>query len=96
MKQPVPQKLITFVTLTIGLGVAYYFLIQDNFAHLSVSSIIDHANHLSLNKHVFVLGLVPIYIGLVIFGISTLGMYLASKLYHHINCRTKPHTSNKL
>ena len=57
---------------------AYYLLLNDSLVYISLTDIIDRSNELSLAKHLFVLGLVPIYIAIVIFGAATIGFYLGA------------------
>lgn len=56
----------------------YYLLLQDNIFHLSISSIIAYSHHLAIQKRLLVVGLLPIYIGLMIFGAAILGIFLCS------------------
>lgn len=78
MKKIVSLNLATIFTL-IGLSyVAYYFLLQDNFLHISISSIIDYSHNLEAKKHLLVLGLLPVYIATMIFGTALFGLYLGS------------------
>lgn len=61
---------------------AYYLLLRDNCLHTSISFIIDKSHHLEAMRHIIVLGLLPIYIGTMIFGSAMLGLYLGSKFQY--------------
>lgn len=63
---------------------AYYLLLCENILHISISSIMSYAHHLHLRHHVLVMGLLPIYIGLVIFGTMWIGIYLSNRLQYVI------------
>lgn len=60
--------------------IAYYLLLNDNPLRVSLSAIIERSHELSMNKHLLVLGLIPIYISIIIFGAATLGIYLGAIL----------------
>lgn len=66
----------TLITLSGAFYIAYYLLLDDSLVHISLTAIIDRSNELSMNKHLLVLGLIPIYIAIVIFGAATIGVYL--------------------
>lgn len=80
MKKVSSLSVSTFITLTIVVYVVYYLLLQDNFLHISISSIIDRTHHLRDKGHLIVLGLLPIYIATMVFGSILLGVYLGSSL----------------
>lgn len=67
----------------------YTLLLQDNFLHTSISSIIIKARHLELKPHLIVLGLLPIYISVVIFGSVLLGIYLSSMIRYALTYSMK-------
>lgn len=71
-------NIVTAITLIIVCGCTYSLLLQDNFLHTSISSIILRARHLEVKAHLIVLGFLPIYIGAVIFGSVMLGIYVGS------------------
>lgn len=60
--------------------IAYYILVCDNVFNSSVSAIIAWSHQLSMNKHLAVLALIPIYIAVIIFGTALLSIYLGSVL----------------
>lgn len=77
-----PLSFTTIFTLFVVSNVAYYFLLSDNFLHLSISSIIATSHRLDGKEHMLVLGFLPIYIAGMIFGAALLGLYVGSKLEH--------------
>lgn len=78
MKKILSTNLASLITLTIVFYSSYFLLVEDNFLHTSISSIIHRAHHLQLKSHLIVLGLLPIYIAMVIFGSALVGIYLGS------------------
>lgn len=78
MRKLVSLNIGIILALMMCFLLAYYFLIYDNFFHASISSIISQSNDLESKKHLLVLGLLPIYIGTVIFGMCSLGVCLGS------------------
>lgn len=85
MRKLVSLSLASTVAVLTVFYVAYYLLLSDSFMHISVGEIIAHTHQLSMKKHLIVLGLIPIYIALMIFGAAVLGMYLGSLLQSWIN-----------
>jgi hypothetical protein len=57
-------------------SLAYYLLVSDNLAHCSISNIIDFGHKLALKQHLLLMGLLPVYIAIVIFGAALLGATL--------------------
>jgi hypothetical protein len=76
MKKIISYNLAALIIFGFVSAAAYYVLLQDNFMHMSISSIIRQSHHLNLNQHLLVLGILPIYIAMVIFGAASLGIYL--------------------
>lgn len=75
-----PLNLGTVIALSGVFSAAYYLLLYDNPLRVSLSSIIERSQELSVNTHLLVLGLIPIYIAIIIFGAATLGIYLGAIL----------------
>ncbi|EKD71339.1 MAG: hypothetical protein ACD_46C00207G0001 [uncultured bacterium] len=69
-------RLSIIIALAIALSVSYYMLVRDNSFHASISSIIQYSQHANVKKHLLILGLLPIYIGVIIFGAAIVGIYL--------------------
>lgn len=63
----------------IAASLVYYLLLSDTF-HFSISHIILYANTLPIKQHIWLLGLLPIYIGAVVFGAAILGVRLGRRL----------------
>ena len=76
----VSSKISTIAALMIAVYLAYYLLLRDNFLHCTITSIIHYTAHLSIKEHLIVLGLLPIYIAMMIFGAAILGIYLGSRI----------------
>ncbi len=55
---------------------AYYLLLTENGIHSSIAYLIQYAHSLALRQHLIILGMLPIYIAVVIFGAATLGTLL--------------------
>ena len=66
----------TLIALSGAFYVAYYLLLDDSLLYISLTAIINSSHELSMHKHLLVLGLIPIYIAIVIFGAATIGVYL--------------------
>jgi len=70
----------------------YYLLLIDNFLHLSIANIVATSHQLKDTKHLLVLGCLPIYIALIIFGIPILAIYFAkavTRFYKNLNSSIK-------
>ncbi|OGT36893.1 MAG: hypothetical protein A3F11_08930 [Gammaproteobacteria bacterium RIFCSPHIGHO2_12_FULL_37_14] len=67
----------------------YAFLIQDSIFHCSISAIIHQAHHLTITKHLLILGLLPVYIAAIIFGACLLMVFLGSKLKFLLKIKNK-------
>jgi hypothetical protein len=80
MKKTLSCLIKTVILVGIVSYLGYYLLLQDNFLHLSIASIIDYSQHLALKKHLLVLAILPIYIAAVIFGTTMLGYYITLKV----------------
>lgn len=80
MKRLVRLNVTTLIAMIVVFYIAYYFLVQDNFLHISISSIIAKSHQLKEADHVLVLGLLPIYIALMVFGAGVVGIFLGSIL----------------
>ncbi|RDI42411.1 hypothetical protein [Aquicella lusitana] len=80
MRKLVSQNISKFIITVTAIYMAYYLLLHDNFLHSSIASIIDSANRLNIKEHLLIVGLLPIYIAMMIFGAALAGVYLGSKL----------------
>lgn len=70
-------------------------LVLDNI--LSIGSVVISLNSLSKHSHVFAIGFLPVYIGLMVFGSSLLAFYFGNQLQGFLMrlFKHKPHYSNK-
>src|SRR5579872_5210436 len=73
--------LINFFLLTAAVCLLYYFLLQNTMLHLSISEILDFAHKCTKYAHLFIIGFIPIYLGLIIFGTALFFNYLYSFLW---------------
>ena len=80
MRKLVYLNIGTCIGLVVAFVLVYYFLMQDNFLHISISSIITHSQNLEIKRRLLVQGLLPIYISMMIFGATMLSIYLGSTL----------------
>jgi len=58
---------------------------QDNSLHFSIGYILSQTQELSLQEHVLVLALIPIYIAIMVFGSAFLSLYLGTAIQNMIN-----------
>lgn len=80
----IKRNIIALLMLTFVCMGAYYFLLHDTYLELSIASIIAKSNHLELKKHLIVLGILPIYIALIVFGTAVFGVYIGTALQRYI------------
>lgn len=73
----------TLISQIITGFVAYYLLISDNSLHCSIATFIRYGHSLSVKQHLFLLGMLPIYIAIVIFGSALLGAALGRWIENH-------------
>lgn len=55
-----------------------YILLRDNKIPFSIHSVLSSINHCCRHWHVLSVGLLPIYVGLMVFGSGMVGVYLGS------------------
>jgi len=63
----------------------YYLLLMDHLLPLSISSVFSGFNHRIHHWHVLAVGLLPVYLALMIFGTSIIGIYLGGALQRWIS-----------
>jgi branched-subunit amino acid ABC-type transport system permease component len=56
----------------------YYLLLRDSNMPFSINAMVHTFDHWIRHWHVLVVGIVPIYIALMIFGAGIIGMYLGN------------------
>lgn len=95
MRNLISLKLASATALAAVFCVVYYVLFSDSFMHISVGSILAQCHELSLKKHLLVLGLIPIYIALMIFGAAVLGMYIGTMLQSFLDRASKKTLKNQ-
>lgn len=85
MKKTIYKNIIVVSSLTIMLSAVYILLLHHSY--LSISAIANKADYPELKPHLLMAGLLPIYIAMIIFGFSTLaiylGMYVKKSLFLH-------------
>lgn len=62
----------------------YYLLLTENSAGMSINSIIKYAHSLPLRMHLFIMGVLPIYIGFIIFGTAMLASLIGRWLEEYM------------
>lgn len=77
--------LILYLTIFLTSLIAYVILLKDFPFHLSIASIIIKAHSLDVSEHLLVLGILPIYISLVIFGTALLGFYVGKVITSYLS-----------
>lgn len=73
-------SLISAICTLLLVCASTYCLLYENSLHLSINAIITSAHNLGLNKHIFVLALLPVYIAIMIFGAGFLGIFIGGKI----------------
>lgn len=80
--------------------IAHYILISDNRIGSSVTTIIQYAHSLPVNKHLILLGVLPIYIAIIIFGSAmisaTVGCWLEKKVMKPFKARKTKTTAKPI
>lgn len=64
------------MALVIACYVSYYVLLRDQACPASIAAIVNYSHRYDLTKHVMILGFLPVYIAIIIFGAATIGIYL--------------------
>lgn len=89
MKKIASSNIATILILVSLSYLVYYLLLQENCFHASISSIINNSHQLEAKKRLLVLGLLPCYIALMIFGTGILGVYLGSRFQRCLRKKIK-------
>lgn len=79
----------SIVMLMMASYLAYYLLLDNNWLHTSIASIINTTQDLPFESHLLIVGLIPIYVGVIVFGAGLLGIYWGNRLQHYIVKRHK-------
>lgn len=62
----------------------YYLLLYDKIL-ISIPCIISYAHGTAIDRHLLILGLLPIYIGVMVFGATFLGILAGNKVQQYFN-----------
>lgn len=87
IKKPVAFKIITFFSASVAIYIVYYLLLQGTYCPFSISSLICLSQKLTIQKHLLIVGLLPLYITFMISAGALIGFYLGkllNKLFHHL------------
>jgi hypothetical protein len=60
--------------------ILYYLLLEDKPFPFSITSVLGGVNHWLRHWHVLVVGLLPVYLALMVFGTSMMGLYVGGAL----------------
>jgi hypothetical protein len=91
MKKIVSLNIATMITVLVVFCAVELILLHDNtFIACSISSIIYKAQFYKLKTHLLMLALLPIYIGVVIFGSACLGVLIGSHVQRFLLNRRGP------
>jgi hypothetical protein len=63
----------------------YYLLLKENLLPFSISSVLTWGSEWSKHWHILAVGLVPIYLGLMIFGTAVLSLYVGAALQRWVS-----------
>ena len=63
----------------------YYLLLLDDLLPFSIAAVMSNMNDLTGHGHVFVVGFLPIYVALMIFGAGVFAIYLGSFLQKRLS-----------
>lgn len=58
-----------------------FLMVREKIFPLSINSMMSSLNHLVRHWHVLVVGLLPVYVALMIFGTAVIGVYLGGALH---------------
>lgn len=93
MKKLTSRHVIVILACLLAFAGACYLLLMDNFLHSSIAYIVHKSRELSARNHLIVLGLLPIYVAIMIFGAAVIGIYLGftlQRLFTSLARRHKP------
>jgi len=62
-----------------------YILLLDSILPFSIGSVLIRMNHLTKHSHILAIGLVPVYIGLMIFGTTLVAFYLGNLIQRFLS-----------
>lgn len=70
--------IVNFLWLLTALYFLYYLLMEDNY--LSITNLMTLANQFAKLGHICLIGFLPIYLGLIIFGMALLFFYIRARV----------------
>lgn len=73
-------KTINIICVCIAIYALYILLLDDDLIPFSIGSVLAEISHWTRNWHALAIGLIPIYVALMIFGTTMLGIYFGSKI----------------
>lgn len=85
MKKSTSLNLGGFICLVVAVYLLYCLLLRDNMMPFSIYSVFSSINHWAKDWHIIVIGLLPIYLALMIFGTAMFGVYLGSAIQRWIS-----------
>lgn len=68
------------IALSLTIYMVYRLLVKNKMLPFSISSILSSSSHLFNHWHVLAVGLVPVYLGLIIFGTALVSIYCGSAI----------------
>lgn len=77
------------LSLGFAVFVISYTLLRENILPTSIDSIMAHLNHSVHHWHVLVVGLLPVYVALCIFGTAMVTIYLGTLAHRWFTQLTK-------
>lgn len=80
MKKQYSFNIYSLLGLLVAVYCIYFLLIKDDQLPCSIQAVLYGVNHVITHWHVLVVGLLPIYVACVIFGLAMVGLYLGSLL----------------
>ena len=72
--------------LAILTAILAYILVEDDILPFAIPTVMEAINHRVGHWHVLVVGLMPVYVALMIFGTGMLSIYLGSAVQRWLGC----------
>ena len=92
-KRKYPLNIYNVLGLLIAAFFIYFLLLGDSEFPFSIRSVLGGVHHFVNHWPILIVGLLPVYVALMIFGIAILGLYLGSLLERLIARITSKKTS---
>ncbi len=84
MKKAHIKIISTAIAVMVASFIAYYLLLHENCLHSSIAEIINFSHSLEITQHAIILGCLPVYIAIMVFGAFIFGIYLGTMLQHFL------------